>query len=97
VNVDQSPTKYQQRRITKVVNKPNEIYIKFVKVNVSGCRFLIPVRATEIKSPSTAATPFTAATGLLHTFVHSNHEHRLSMCNGFFEHVQEYFFARLVS
>ena len=60
-------------------------YRKFLTLNVSGYRFLVPVEVAENRRA-----------GLLTVFVEANHETRLIICNGFFEHSQEYFFARYV-
>jgi hypothetical protein len=52
-------------------------------MNISGTRYCVPVDVINQRG-----------VGLLHVFVTTEHETRIHMCSAFFEHTQEYFFAR---
>jgi hypothetical protein len=59
-------------------------YKQFITLNISGSRYCVP---TDLASQRTGG-------GMLTRFIACTHDDRLALCSAFFEHTQEYFFAR---
>ena len=59
-------------------------YKQFITLNISGSRYCVP---TDLASRRTGG-------GMLTRFIACTHDDRLALCSAFFEHTQEYFFAR---
>jgi hypothetical protein len=59
-------------------------YKQFITLNISGSRYCVPTDLASRRTGDDMLTRFIACT----------HDDRLALCSAFFEHTQEYFFAR---